>query len=169
MKGSAIFAGIVLAWAATAAAEVAFSPPEGDFSAVFPKAPEVGGDTSTDPSQAVQDRTYLDDEGDHGFLVSVSQFRTGVVPAIPDVDFYRRALDLYTKGSGSDKLSSRPVSVGGQPAIEGTLKTPDGATMVVRLVARGSRVYTLAWTHPAAQISTEGGERFFNSFRFVGQ
>lgn len=169
MRGSAIVAAIALAWTATAAAQVAFSPPEGDFSAVFPKAPEVHGGASSDPSQPADDRSYLDDEGDHAFLVAVSQFRAGVVPAAPDAGFYDRALDLFAKGSGADKQSSRPVSLGGRPAIEGTLKTPDGGAMVVRLVARGARVYTVAWAHPEAQTSTEDGERFFDSFKFTGQ
>ncbi len=40
--------------------------------------------------------------------------------------------------------------------------------MAVRLVARGSRVYTVAWAHPAAVTSTADGDHFFDSFTFIG-
>ena len=40
--------------------------------------------------------------------------------------------------------------------------------MAVRLVARGNRVYTVAWAHPATVTSTVDGDHFFDSFAFVG-
>lgn len=168
MRGSAIIAAIALAWAASANAQAAYSPPERDFSAAFPKPPTVHAGGATDPSKPGGDRSYVDDEGDHGFLVAVSQFRDGVVPAAPDAGFYQRALDIFIKASGSDKQSSRPVSLAGRPAVEGVIRTPDGSVMAVRLVAKGNRVYTVAWAHPAAVTSTVDGDHFFDSFAFVG-
>ena len=95
--------------------------------------------------------------------------RSRITPAAPDTVFYERALDIFIKASGSDKRSSRTVTLAGRPAIEGVIRTPDGGMMVVRLVARGDRVYTVAWAHPAAQTSGDDGDRFFESFKFIGQ
>jgi hypothetical protein len=169
MRGLAIIAAIALAWAESANAQAAYSPPERDFSAVFPKPPTIHANGAADPSKPGGDRSYVDDEGDNGFLVAVSQFRDGVVPATPDAGFYQRALDIFIKASGSDKQSSRSVSLAGQPAIEGVIRTPDGSVMAVRLVARGNRVYTVAWAHPAAVTSTVDGDHFFQSFALTGQ
>ncbi len=167
MIGRAMIVALALGWAGLAMAQAAFTPPEGDFTASFPRPPEAHGGAAADADRPPSDRTYVDDEGDRGFLVAVSQFRTGILPRTPDSGFYGRALELYVKASGSELKSSRPVELAGRPAIEGSMVNADGGLMVVRLVAKGDRIYTVAWTR-APSAAEDEGVRFFDSFRLTG-
>ena len=120
MGGKAIIAALAIAWAGLALAQAVFTPPQGDFSVAFPKPPETHADANagTDPSSG--DRSYVDDEGDHAFVVAISQFRPGVVPAamagwekalahIAHFVFYLLMLGLPLSGWALASMGKRPI------------------------------------------------------------
>ena len=161
-----------LLWAGVAAAQATWStyqPPEADFSALFPGAPQATSQAMGSVAGAVQ-RSYALQSGPEAFNVTVFVYPKGTLPEKLDPDQYADLAKLFADGSGMKVRTTAAATVAGRPGLEAVLDDPEtGAVMVFRAVQLGDRLFTIAYGGEKGTETSPQATRFVASLRLTGK
>ncbi|HWE46805.1 MAG TPA: hypothetical protein VG407_12335 [Caulobacteraceae bacterium] len=168
MTGAVLAAAL---WAGAAMAQVAqssavwatYQPPEADFSALFPGAPQV----STQPMGSVAGatlRTYALQSGPEAFNVAIFVYPKGTLPPSLSKEQLDNLAQLFGEGAGKKLRSSVAASVSGRPGIEALLDDPaTGEVTIFRAAQMGDRIFTIAYGGEKGTETSPQATRFVSS------
>ena len=139
-----------------------YQPREHDFSVGFPGAPTASFKLLMDG----RERLYMDNEGDHLFMVTVTDFLFG---AKSDQDAYDRRLRRFAENAGATLVSSQRLTWGAEQGCEGIFTTPQGNLVLVRMAVHRKRLYqAVFWGQGGAGGGdAPDGRKFMDSFRLT--
>ena len=141
---------------------ILYLPREHDFSVGFPGSPTTSFKLLMDG----RERLYMDNEGEHLFMVTVTDFLFG---AKSDQDAYDRRLRRFGENAGATLVSSQRLIWGGEQGCEGIFTTPQGNLVLVRMVVHDKRLYqAVFWGQGGAGGGdAPEGRKFMDSFRLT--
>ena len=109
---------------------------------------------------------FLIESGQVAYLVSMIQLEKDKVPKNPDNAYFMNLLKNYVDGSKTTLRSNRPVTVSGQPGIEGISDTGNSAHFT-QVTALGDRIYMLVYVGAKGQENGGDATRFRQSFKLL--
>ena len=173
MAGRALgWAAAALLWAGVATAQAAWStyqPPEADFTALFPGAPQAVSQPMGGMAGAVQ-RSYTLQSGPEAFNVSVFVYPKGTLPAALSQDQLDNLVQLFAQGSGMRVRIAATATVAGRTGVEATLDDPEtGAVEIFRVVQLGDRIFMIAYGGEKGTETSPQATRFVSSLRLTGK
>lgn len=169
MSGKAFsVAGVAAAavlWAGAAVGQAAWStyqPPEADFTAMFPGAPEAASQAMGGVAGATL-RTYTIQSGPEAFNVTVFTYPKGTLPEALSQDQLNGLAKLFAEGAGKTVRTTAAATVSGRPGIEAILDDAEtGQVEIFRAAQLGDRIFTIAYG------GEKGTETSAQATRFVG-
>ena len=161
-----------LLWAGAAwgqAAWSAYQPPEADFTALFPGAPEVASQAMGGVAGATL-RAYTIQSGPEAFNVTVFDYPKGTLPAALSQDQLDGLAKLFAEGAGKTVRSTAAATVSGRPGLEAVLDDPEtGQVEIFRAAQLGDRIFTIAYGGEKGTETSAQATRFVASLRLTGK
>lgn len=134
------------------------------FSIQMPATPTISA-RRVGTGEATQ-TTFVIDQGEIAYLVSLIQLQKGKGPAQPDQAYYQNLMKNYAEGSGTKVRSTRMATLAGKPAMEGIADTGNSAH-VVYLTAVGDKIWMVVYVGPKGQENGPNATLFRTSFKLL--
>jgi hypothetical protein len=145
-----------------------FQSPERGFAVAFPSAPKAASAAVAGQNPLILYSFETYEGGDTVYRVVVLEYPPGKAPSSPDEALYVKMVSAYAKDSASQVRKRGAKTIAGRPGFEAI--TDDGKGKVnhlVSIVPAGDRIFMLISTGPRGHATSDGAERFRDSFRVI--
>ncbi|ODA68238.1 hypothetical protein A7A08_00055 [Methyloligella halotolerans] len=146
---------------------IIFKAPEQLFSVALPGQPKVTAKPVAGHTPLIQHDYQVDPGDGTAYHTIVFEYPEGRAPEA-DVDYYRRVVEAYAKGSGSTVSKQGPARIDRQHGYEATtIDKTNSLIHLIDLLPSGDRIYMLVTAGPPGHAKTEEALRFRQSFHLI--
>ncbi|MFD0987029.1 hypothetical protein [Methyloligella solikamskensis] len=146
---------------------VVFKAPEQLFSVALPGQPKITAKPVAGHTPLIQHDYQVDPGDGTAYHAIVFEYPEGRAPDA-NVDYYRRLVEAYAKGSGSSVSKQGPARIARKHGYEATtIDKSNNLIHLIDLLPSGDRIYMLVTAGPPGHARSDEAMRFRQSFHLI--